>query len=58
MVVFALLTAGAVLAAAGAGLYILKKEYLPLLRALEQCQSCGSTAPDDPQFGEGDGPWI
>lgn len=38
MVVFALLTIGAVLTAAGAGIYILKKEYLPLLRELSRSQ--------------------
>ena len=58
MVVFALLTAGAVLAAAGAGLYILKKEYLPLLRALAQSRPWGSAAPDEPRPGEEDGSWI
>lgn len=35
MVVFALLTIGAVLVAVGAGLRILKKEYLPLLQAMD-----------------------
>lgn len=58
MVVFALLTVGAVLAAAGAGLHILKKEYLPLLRALAQSRPWGSTSQDDSQWGEEDGPWI
>ncbi len=34
MVIFALLTMGAVLVAVATGLHILKKEYLPLLREL------------------------
>lgn len=34
MIAFALLTIGAVLAAVGAGIHILKREYLPLLQEL------------------------
>lgn len=53
MVVFALLTIGAVLAAAGTGVYILKKEYLPLLRELSRSQPWDKTP--EQLWGEEDG---
>lgn len=39
MIVFALLAIGAVLVAVGAGIRILDKEYLPLLRELKRSQA-------------------
>lgn len=39
MIIFALLTIGAVLVSAGAGLWLLRREYLPLLRELARSQA-------------------